>query len=135
MTLAARLDDFGKPAWIALTIVSFIIWWPLGLLVLGYLVGSGRMTRWMDCGARRWQHRAQWNSPNPGGWWGMRSASSGNRAFDEYRAETLRRLEDEQREFKEFLERLRHAKDKAEFDQFMAERGRRPQGPPPQPET
>jgi hypothetical protein len=48
--------------------------------------------------------------------------SSGNRAFDEYRADTLRRLEDEQREFLEFLERLRHAKDKAEFDQFMAER-------------
>ena len=59
----------------------------------------------------------------------MRTSSSGNRAFDEYRAETLRRLEEEQREFKEFLDRLRHAKDKAEFDQFMAERGRRPPGP------
>ena len=64
----------------------------------------------------------------------MRSASSGNRAFDEYRAETLRRLEEEQREFKEFLDRLRHAKDKAEFDQFMAERRNRPQGPSPRPE-
>jgi hypothetical protein len=48
--------------------------------------------------------------------------SSGNRAFDEYRAETLRRLEDEQREFKEFLERLRVAKDRAELDQFLSER-------------
>ena len=47
---------------------------------------------------------------------------SGNRAFDEYRDETLRRLEEEQREFQEFLVRLRMAKDKAEFDQFMAER-------------
>jgi hypothetical protein len=65
----------------------------------------------------------------------MRSSSSGNRAFDEYRTETLRRLEEEQREFKEFLNRLRHAKDKAEFDQFMAERSRRPQSPPPQTET
>jgi len=72
---------------------------------------------------------------NPGGWRKARSAPSGNRAFDEYRAETLRRLENEQREFKEFLDRLRHAKDKAEFDQFMAERGRRPQGPVPQPEN
>ena len=53
---------------------------------------------------------------------GYAAAPSGNRAFDEYRDETLRRLEDEQREFREFLERLRHAKDKAEFDQFMAER-------------
>jgi hypothetical protein len=56
--------------------------------------------------------------------------SSGNHAFDEYRAETLHRLEDEQREFMEFLNRLRHAKDKAEFDQFMAERARRPDTPP-----
>ena len=51
--------------------------------------------------------------------------SSGNHAFDEYRTETLRRLEDEQREFKEFLERLRFARDKTEFDQFMAERRNR----------
>ena len=65
----------------------------------------------------------------------MRSSSSGNRAFDEYRTETLRRLEEEQREFKEFLDRLRHAKDKAEFDQFMAERSRRPQSPQPQTEN
>jgi hypothetical protein len=141
MTLAARLDDLGNPAWIALTVVSFLIWWPLGLLVLGYLVGSGRMARWTGCGARRWRQQAQ---ANPSGWWGSgsassgwrgwQSASSGNRAFDEYRAETLRRLEEEQREFKEFLDRLRRAKDQAEFDEFMAERGRRPQGPAPQPE-
>ena len=45
-----------------------------------------------------------------------------NRAFDDYRAETLRRLEDEQREFKEFLKRLRVAKDRAEFDQFINDR-------------
>jgi hypothetical protein len=129
MTLAARLDDIGNPAWIALTVVSFIVWWPLGLLVLGYLVGSGRMARWTACGAH-WQPRAR---GNPCGWWSSRSSSSGNNAFDEYRAETMRRLEEEQREFKAFLDRLRHAKDKAEFDQFMAERGRRPQDPAPQP--
>ncbi len=43
-------------------------------------------------------------------------------AFDEYRASTLQRLEAEQREFQDFVIRLRAAKDKAEFDQFMAER-------------
>jgi hypothetical protein len=48
--------------------------------------------------------------------------ASGNRAFDEYRVETLHRLEEEQREFRAFLDRLRMAKDKAEFDQFMSER-------------
>jgi len=48
-------------------------------------------------------------------------------AFDEYRAETLRRLEREQSEFQEFVEHLRAAKDKAEFDQFIAERRAPPQ--------
>jgi hypothetical protein len=66
--------------------------------------------------------------------WGCGSyrTSSGNYAFDEYRAETLRRLEEEQREFMAFLDRLRHAKDKAEFDQFMAEHRRPANGPQPQ---
>ena len=60
--------------------------------------------------------------------------ATGNRAFDGYRAETLRRLEDEQREFMAFLDRLRRARDKAEFDQFMAERSGRAVGPALQPQ-
>ena len=64
---------------------------------------------------------------------GFGPASSGNHAFDDYRSETLKRLEDEQREFKDFLERLRFAKDRAEFDQFMAERRERPFEPGPAP--
>jgi hypothetical protein len=47
---------------------------------------------------------------------------NGSTAFDEYRAETLRRLEREQGEFQEFVEHLRMAKDKTEFDQFIAVR-------------
>ena len=43
--------------------------------------------------------------------------------------ETLRRLEEEQTEFKDFLDRLRHAKDKEEFDQFMAQHRQRPASP------
>ena len=54
---------------------------------------------------------------------------SGNVAFDEYREETLRKLDEEQREFRDYLDRLRAAKDRAEFDQFMNERRNRP---PPQ---
>ena len=54
-------------------------------------------------------------------WW-TQQPTSGNLTFDEYRAETLCRLEQEQRDFQDFLGRLRMAKDKAEFDQFMAER-------------
>jgi hypothetical protein len=48
--------------------------------------------------------------------------TNGSPAFDEYRAETLRRLEREQGEFQEFVDHLRAAKDKAEFDQFIAAR-------------
>ena len=48
--------------------------------------------------------------------------TSGNSAFDAYKADMLRRLEDEQAAFEEFLQRLREAKDKSEFDDFMADR-------------
>ena len=122
MSFAERVDEIGKPAWIGLLVLSFIVFWPLGVALLAYLMWSGRMGCWRGAGAGRWHtgmHAA------PGRWYRMQH-SSGNRAFDEYREETLRRLEEEQREFKEFLDRLRHAKDKAEFDQFMAERRNRP---------
>jgi len=107
----------------------------------------------MGCGYRgqghsndRWQHKVDrlqskmdWMrakmSGGPGSAFGggFGGASSGNAAFDEYRNETLKRLEEEQREFKSFLERLRFAKDKTEFDAFMTERRNRPaQESPPQ---
>jgi len=69
-----------------------------------------------------------------GGGWGA-PRSSGNHAFDEYRSETLRRLEEEQREFRDFLDRLRFAKDKQEFDQFMADRRNRAAPDSPQPQS
>jgi len=124
MGIAARLDEIGKPAWIALMVLTFIIAWPVGLALLAYLIWSGRM----GCGSRgRWhgqqeRWREQWRRSAWGG-------SSGNAAFDEYRSETLKRLEEEGTEIREFLERLRKAKDKAEFDQFMSDRKNRPQGP------
>lgn len=55
---------------------------------------------------------------------GTAMRSSGNNVFDAYKADTLARLEQEQADFEAFLERLREAKDKAEFDQFMDERTR-----------
>jgi len=133
MPITAKLDEFGKPAWIALMILGFMAWWPLGLCILAFMIGSGRMGcgyggygRWQD----KMDRKMDWmrNRMGSGPW--NSAPSSGNRAFDEYRTETLRRLEDEQREFKDFLERLRFAKDKTEFDQFMAERRNRPTQPP-----
>jgi hypothetical protein len=49
-------------------------------------------------------------------------APTGNSAFDAYREETLKRLEEERDAFVSFLDQLRAAKDKAEFDQFMSSR-------------
>jgi Protein of unknown function (DUF2852) len=130
---------------IILMTLAFWAWWPLGLAVLAFMIGSGRMGCWNHHGNGGWDHpmnrwqskmermqdkmdrmRARMDRVRGGGtsggqWWGQ-PRSSGNRAFDDYRAETLRRLEEEQREFKDFLERLRFAKDRAEFDQFMNER-------------
>jgi hypothetical protein len=151
MPITARLDAFGKPAWIALIILGFMAWWPLGLCVLAFTIGSGRM----GCGyhggyAGHWQYKMErlqrkmdWmrsrmsGSPTSGSWSGPWNygPSSGNRAFDEYRADTLKRLEEEQREFREFLDRLRFAKDKTEFDQFMAERRDRPAPESSQPQN
>ncbi|MGB8186822.1 MAG: DUF2852 domain-containing protein [Pseudolabrys sp.] len=134
MPITAQLDALGKPAWIALIVLGFMVWWPVGLSVLAFTVGSGRM----GCGHQghwqnkmdRMQRKVDWmRSRVSGGPWNgpwNYASSSGNRAFDEYRTETLRRLEDEQREFREFLDRLRVAKDKTEFDAFMAERRNRP---------
>ncbi|MFZ5790196.1 MAG: DUF2852 domain-containing protein [Pseudomonadota bacterium] len=132
MDIAARLDDIGKPAWIGVMVLGFILFWPIGLAILAYLIWSGRMGRWKRGGEEEMRRaRGRWYGPCGGPGW-RRTEMSGNSAFDEYRAETLRRLEEEQKEFMEFLDRLRQAKDKAEFDQFMAERGRRPQGPAPE---
>jgi len=119
MPIVVKLDELGKPAWIALVILGFMVWWPVGLATLAFIIGSGRMS-WKNGSVSRW-HGAAEPMRSAGTWW-QPSRSSGNRAFDEYREETLRRLEEEQREFQDFLVRLRMAKDKVEFDQFMAER-------------
>jgi Protein of unknown function (DUF2852) len=136
MNVAATLDEIGKPAWIALMVLSFFVYWPLGLAILAYLIWSRRMS---GCGyAREWRMNAERMSEAARRWCPPGFRPSGNWAFDEYRAETLRRLEEEQREFREFLARLRRARDKAEFDQFMADRrGRNGStgGPSPEPQT
>lgn len=124
-SIAARLEELPTPMWIALAILGIIVWWPLGLLVLAYLIWSGRM---ICCGVGfgRWNERGgQVGSVSR-----LQPRASGNRAFDDYRAETLRRLEDESRAFQEFLGHLRMAKDKAEFDQFMADRASQTQSVP-----
>ena len=53
---------------------------------------------------------------------------TGNAAFDAYKAETIKRLQDDQQAFEAFLQRLRQAKDKSEFDAFMDDRAKGARG-------
>ena len=117
------LDSRGKGAWIAAMVLSFIIFWPLGLAVLAYMIWSKRMFKRHSCS--RWGGRHGRSS------YGSTYSTSGNSAFDAYKSETLRRLEDEQIAFETFLQRLRDAKDKSEFDNFMEDRARNAAQVPP----
>jgi hypothetical protein len=159
MSTAERYDEYQHhnhwrgpsvrmhPAWIVLLILGFIVWWPVGLAILAFTFWSRNMGCYSS--GDRWQRKMQrmeekmgrvreqmerFGSHGFGGGWGA-PRSSGNHAFDEYRTETLRRLEEEQREFRDFLDRLRFAKDKQEFDQFMADRRNRAAPDSPQPQS
>lgn len=64
-------------------------------------------------------------------------ATTGNAAFDDYRAAELKRLEEERRRLDEeaqafgaFVDDLRRAKDREEFDAFMAKRRSSPGAAP-----
>lgn len=123
MSIAARLEALSTPMWIALAILGFVLWWPSGLAVLAYILWSKRM-KCCQFGFGRWNERT--HDVGQAQDWPRQPRTSGNQAFDEYRAETLRRLEEEHRAFKDYLARLRAAKDRVEFDEFMAERSGRP---------
>ncbi|WP_417249058.1 DUF2852 domain-containing protein [Celeribacter sp.] len=110
----AWLDDKGKGAWIAAMVLGFIFFWPVGVFLLFYMIwGKNMFSKHKNC-SRHSSRRAAVYAMK----------SSGNSAFDAYKTETLRRLEEEQDSFEAFLERLRAAKDKAEFDQFMEDRAK-----------
>jgi hypothetical protein len=106
------MDRRGKGAWIAAMILGFIFFWSLGLALLFYMIWSDRMfSKSHSCSRSKSFYR--------------RDASSGNAAFDAYKADTLRRLEEEQQQFEAFMDRLRAAKDQSEFDEFMKDRSRK----------
>ncbi|MES2143999.1 MAG: DUF2852 domain-containing protein [Pseudomonadota bacterium] len=124
----AWLDRKGRFAWIAAMILGFVIFWPLGLALLAYMIWSKRM---FSHSCNRDDRRARWAAkmdarfgPEGRGRHGYASGSSGNAAFDTYKADALRRLEEEQEAFEAFIQRLRDAKDKAQFDSFMEDRAR-----------
>ena len=135
-----------KPVEILAMVLGFIVFWPIGLAVLGWKFWqkkSGYPGDIISFGREKWgswrtrdSKRLDYSVKGASGF-GM--GSTGNRAFDEWRAIELARLEEErqklvaaEREFAEFLETLHHARDREEFERFMDEhrnqQGRRPSG-------
>lgn len=121
-----------RPAWTPLTIflmvLGFIVFWPLGLAMLAYILWGDHFHRVADDarghfkGCSRNMRRMKDTAFTGGG-------RTGNLAFDEYRERELARLEEERRkldtmraDFDEFLKNLRRAKDQEEFDRFMSAR-------------
>ena len=126
-----------KPQWSPLTIIlmvlGFIVFWPLGLAVLGYILWGEKFGGSPEKAQAYWNKGCSWVGANkPRQWTNNRSYtmnSSGNAAFDEYRAEQLKRLEEERARldaeidaFHEYMANLNKAKDREEFDRFMNER-------------
>ena len=103
---ASWLDERWKGAWIAAMVLGFIFFWPVGLAIIFYIIWRNRMFN--GCARPCHSHRQKFKN-------------SGNTAFDSYKSDVLNRLEQEQEDFQMFLKRLRDAKDKMEFDEFMTE--------------
>ena len=109
---------FRNPWRIAAVVLGFIAWWPIGLAMLALLNGPlllDRLRAWPRQGERPWR---------------AMTGGTGNTAFDDYRDGVLKRLEEERRKleedraaFGEFLDQLKRARDREEFDRFMAGRG------------
>ena len=124
---------------VAAVVAGFVVFWPLGLVALFLKWKNGEM--WPGAASGQ-APGAPWKMPAMGNWQGRSYgfASSGNAAFDEYKRTQLARLEEERRKldeeqkaFREHLWNLRKAKDQAEFDRFMAERSAPPSAEPPTP--
>jgi len=110
---------------IAGIILGFIFAWPLALAYLIWkLAGYPMPAEWRSYLERTFARpfEGSFRSAAPFG-------NTGNSAFDDYRRRELERLEEERRRLDEeakafgsFVEELKRAKDREEFDAFMARR-------------
>ncbi len=115
---------FRHPVEIAVMILGFVLFWPIGLAMLFYFLWRKKMG--CNWSGRSWRPDFAFKDQSFGG---MFHSGSGNAAFDDYRSAVLKRLDEERRKldeeqmaFRAFMERLRRAKDQEEFDRFMSER-------------
>jgi hypothetical protein len=128
------------PLEVIATVLGFMVFWPIGLAILGFkywqrrtggpdlqtvATGAFRNARSAMSGFQSAAPR-NWGSQN---WARGFTASTGNAAFDEWKSKELsrleeerRRLEDAHREFADWLDNIRKAKDREEFERFMNER-------------
>ena len=136
---ASGPGQIGLGRWTAFEIVAmvlgFIVFWPIGLAILGYKLWQRKMggpdLKSLADEGWRWARDtfASVSSGQAGAWTSNWTPSSGNAAFDAWKATEIARLEEERRkleaahrEFKEFLDNVRKAKDREEFERFMNER-------------
>lgn len=115
MTTVAHRQSRWTPIGIAAMVLGFAVWWPVGLAIIGYILWGGSIDDIVNDAIASVKRMAR-----------PAAASSGNAAFDAYREETLRRLEEEQAAFDDYVEKLRQARDREEFEKFMAERASKP---------
>ena len=133
MNTTALIRPAWTPATIALMVIGFMVFWPLGLAMLAYIIWGDRLegfkrdanraTDGIFAGCRRGADKAHR--------WGHGSARTGNVAFDDWREKELERLAEERKklddtleEFDNYARELRRAKDQDEFDRFMANRNK-----------
>ncbi|MCB1460017.1 MAG: DUF2852 domain-containing protein [Nitratireductor sp.] len=127
---------FVRPAWtpvtIAMMIVGFMLFWPLGLAMLAYILWGDRLEQFKSNVNRATDRAGQSFSGSWGRGCGHKRhgrhdyhSRTGNVAFDEWRDGELERLEEERRkldemraEFDEYLRELRRARDSEEFEAF-----------------
>lgn len=114
-------------------VVGFIYWWPVGLALLAWkLTGYPAFSEMRDA-ARRTLSDVEGSRPVSRFARAFEAANgrdgSGNAAFDAYRRSELdrleaqrRALEEESRAFAAFVDELKRAKDREQFDAFMAKR-------------
>ncbi|KQT64402.1 MULTISPECIES: DUF2852 domain-containing protein [unclassified Aureimonas] len=130
MTSHALIRPAWTPATIALMVGGFMLYWPLGLAVLAYILWGERLEGFRRDVNRSTDRFADFFRANGGGRaMPFASARTGNVAFDDWRERELSRLDEERRklneahaEFESYARELRRAKDQEEFDRFMSAR-------------
>jgi Protein of unknown function (DUF2852) len=138
-----RARSYGASRWTAFELVAmilgFIVFWPIGLAILAYKFwqrkSGGEDLQTFAAGKWREARSAMAGCGPSTGAGRFHAGSSGNAAFDEWKTAELARLEEEwrklqaaHREFAEYLDNVRKAKDREEFDRFMNARRNPPQG-------